>query len=46
MRRMNWAHGVLEPTPEIRETVKTLGQLEGIFLNASANAQQNSPPTY
>ena len=36
MQRMNWAHGVLEPMPEIRETVKTLGQLEGIFLNASA----------
>ena len=36
MQRMNWAQGVLEPMPEIRETVKTLGQLEGIFLNASA----------
>jgi glucose-6-phosphate isomerase, archaeal len=36
MQRMNWAHGVLEPAPEIRETIKTLGQLEGVFQDASA----------
>ena len=36
MQRMNWAHGAMDPASEIRETIKTLGQLEGIFQNASA----------
>jgi glucose-6-phosphate isomerase len=36
MQRMTWAQGVPEPAPEIRETVKTLGQLEEMFQNASA----------
>jgi hypothetical protein len=33
---MNWTHGAMDPASEIRETIKTLGQLEGIFQNASA----------
>ena len=36
MVRMDWAKGLIEPCPEIRESAKTLGQLEGIFENAAA----------
>jgi len=31
--RMDWKKGLLLPNAEVRETVKTLGQLEGIFLH-------------
>jgi glucose-6-phosphate isomerase, archaeal len=34
--RMDWEKGLLLPHPHLRETVKTLGQLEGIFLNENA----------
>lgn len=34
--RMDWEKGLLLPHPQLRETVKTLGQLQGIFLNEDA----------
>jgi glucose-6-phosphate isomerase len=36
MMRVDWANGLLQPDAEVRETVKTLGQLEGIFANPKA----------
>jgi glucose-6-phosphate isomerase len=33
---MNWETGLLQPTREVRESVKTLGQLEGTFSDAEA----------
>lgn len=36
MVRMDWTSGLLQPSTEVRESVKTLGQLEGIFENTSA----------
>jgi glucose-6-phosphate isomerase len=36
MVRIDWASGLLQPSKEVRESVKTLGQLEGIFENAAA----------
>jgi glucose-6-phosphate isomerase len=33
---MDWKTGLLLPNAEVRETVKTLGQLENIFLNEDA----------
>ena len=36
MVRLDWASGRLESNAEVRESVKTLGQLEGIFANADA----------
>lgn len=34
--RMDWEKGLLLPNADVRETVKTLGQLEKIFRNESA----------
>jgi len=34
--RMNWAKGLLEPDAEIRESVKTLGQLADVFADRNA----------
>jgi glucose-6-phosphate isomerase, archaeal len=34
--RMDWEKGLLLPHPNLREAVKTLGQLEGIFQNEDA----------
>jgi glucose-6-phosphate isomerase len=36
MMRMDWAKGLLQPDVQVRESVKTLGQLRGIFANAQA----------
>jgi len=36
MVRMDWAKGLLEAGAEVRESVKMLGQLEGIFENSAA----------
>lgn len=36
MVRMDWATGLLEASAEVRESTKTLGQLEGIFANTTA----------
>ena len=36
MVRLDWASGLLESSAEVRESAKTLGQLEGIFANADA----------
>src|SRR6266480_2804069 len=36
MIRMDWASGLLQPSKEVHESVKTLGQLEGIFENTAA----------
>ena len=36
MIRMDWASGLLQPSKEVHESVKKLGQLEGIFENAAA----------
>ncbi len=36
MVRMDWAKGLLEPSPQVQESKKTLGQLEGIFQNTGA----------
>lgn len=33
---MDWTRGLLMPDPRVRESVKTLGQLEGIFRNSEA----------
>jgi glucose-6-phosphate isomerase len=33
---MDWAKGLLEAGAEVRESVKMLGQLEGIFENSAA----------
>lgn len=42
MIRMDWEKGYLAPDTQVRETVKTLGQLQGIF--ASAEAWQKMDP--
>jgi len=34
--RMNWAKGLLEPDAELRESVKTLGQLADVFADRNA----------
>lgn len=34
--RLDWASGLLESSAEVLESVKTLGQLEGIFANTEA----------
>jgi glucose-6-phosphate isomerase len=34
--RMDWAKGLLRPDAQVRESMKTLGQLPGIFANAQA----------
>jgi glucose-6-phosphate isomerase len=34
--QMNWAKGLLEPDAEIRESVKTLGQLADVFADRNA----------
>jgi glucose-6-phosphate isomerase len=36
MMQMNWAKGILLPDAQVRESVKTLGQLPGIFANEEA----------
>ena len=36
MVRMDWTSGLLQPGTEVRDSVKTLGQMEGIFGNMSA----------
>ena len=36
MVRLDWATGLLESAAEVRESVKTLRQLEGIFANTNA----------
>ncbi len=36
MLRLDWASGQLEAAAEVRESVKTVGQLEGIFANTDA----------
>src|SRR6266567_2002254 len=36
MMQMDWAKGLLRPDAEVRESVKTLGQLSGIFANTKA----------
>jgi glucose-6-phosphate isomerase len=36
MMQMDWAKGVLSPDAQVRESVKTLGQLLGIFANEEA----------
>jgi glucose-6-phosphate isomerase, archaeal len=36
MMQMDWAAGLLRPDSQVRENVKTLGQLDGIFGNAEA----------
>lgn len=41
MIRMDWATGYLPPVSQIRETVKTLGQLRGIFANEPAREKMD-----
>jgi glucose-6-phosphate isomerase len=36
MVRLDWASGRLESAAQVRESVKTLGQLEGVFANTDA----------
>ena len=36
MMQMDWAKGLLLPDAQVRETIKTLGQLQGIFANEEA----------
>ena len=36
MIRMDWAKGLLSPDARVLETLKTLGQLDGIFANTRA----------
>jgi glucose-6-phosphate isomerase, archaeal len=36
MMRMDWTKGLLGPDAQVRETPKTLGQLQGIFANREA----------
>lgn len=40
--KMDWAKGVLLPDAQIRESTKTLGQLENIFLNENARRAMDS----
>src|SRR5229473_3314566 len=42
--KMDWEKGLLLPHAQVRETVKTLGQLEGVFLNEAAR-QAMEPDT-
>lgn len=42
MVRLDWASGQLESAAEVRESVKTLGQMEGLF--ASTNALRGMDP--
>lgn len=39
--KMDWEKGLLLPNAEVRETVKTLGQLENIFGNEEARRKMN-----
>ena len=39
--RMDWEKGLLLPNAEVRETVKTLGQLEKIFRNEDARRKMD-----
>jgi glucose-6-phosphate isomerase, archaeal len=41
MMRMDWAKGLLQPDKQVLESVKTLGQLDGIFANAQAFRKLN-----
>jgi glucose-6-phosphate isomerase len=41
MMRMDWAKGLLQSDVQVRESVKTLGQLRGIFTNAQAFEQMD-----
>ncbi len=36
MLRIDWASGLLQRDPEVRESVKTLGQLQGMFADVNA----------
>ncbi len=36
MVHVDWASGLLQPAAEVRESVKTLGQLKGIFADSEA----------
>jgi glucose-6-phosphate isomerase len=36
MMQVDWTNGLLQPDAEIRESARTLGQLEGIFANSKA----------
>jgi glucose-6-phosphate isomerase len=38
MMQMDWAKGLLLPDAQVRESVKTLGQLKGIFANEEARS--------
>jgi len=38
MMQMDWAKGLLLPDAQVRESVKTLGQLQGIFANEEARS--------
>jgi len=42
--RMDWSKGALLPDAQVRESVKTLGQLQGIFANEEAR-QKMDPNT-
>jgi glucose-6-phosphate isomerase, archaeal len=44
MIQMDWGNGLLKPDAQVRESVKTLGQLQGIFVNAEA-LQAMAPDT-
>jgi glucose-6-phosphate isomerase, archaeal len=39
--KMDWTKGLLLPNADVRETVKTLGQLEKIFLDEDARSTMN-----
>lgn len=39
--KMDWERGLLLPNAEVRETVKTLGQLENIFADEEARRKMN-----
>jgi glucose-6-phosphate isomerase, archaeal len=39
--RMDWKNGLLLPNADVRETVKTLGQLEKVFLNEDARRKMD-----
>jgi len=36
MMQVDWASGLLASAPDVRESVKLLGQLNGVFANTSA----------
>jgi glucose-6-phosphate isomerase, archaeal len=42
MMRMDWSKGLLLPNAQVRESIKTLGQLTGIFANEEARSALDS----